>query len=81
MFHFGNGIVCEGEAMNSEIGTAAGKLYRFLDKNRSNALAISKIKEGTGLNGPVFDQAIGWLAREDKLKFERQGRNVLISLK
>lgn len=67
--------------MTNEIGAAAGKIYRFLDKNRGNTLAMSKIKDGTGIKGPVFDQAIGWLAREDKLKFERQGRNMLISLK
>jgi hypothetical protein len=67
--------------MNAEIGTAAGKVYRFLDKNRGSDFTMSKLKSGTGISGSLFDQAIGWLAREGKLSVERKGRALAVSLK
>ena len=67
--------------MNDEIGVAAGRIYRFLDKNRGDALTMSKIKAGTKIKGALFDQAIGWLAREDKINLERRGRSIFLALK
>jgi len=67
--------------MEHEIGAAAGKIYRFLDKNKGAPLPVSKIRAGVDVKGPLFDNAIGWLAREEKLKFSRQRNGVLISIK
>jgi hypothetical protein len=67
--------------MQHEIGTAAGKVFRFLEKNRGTALPVSRIRTGADVKGPLFEQAIGWLAREEKLSFERKRNGVLISLK
>ncbi len=67
--------------MNCEIGAAAGKIYRFLDKNRGKSLTMAKVKSGTKVKGALFDQAIGWLAREDKVNLERKGRSILLLLK
>jgi hypothetical protein len=71
----------EGETMQHEIGTAAGKVFRFLDKNKGTPLPVSKLRAGADVKGPLFDQAIGWLAREEKLRFERKRNGVMISLK
>jgi len=67
--------------MDHEIGAAAGKIFRFLDKNRGTPLPVSKIKASVDVKGPLFDNAIGWLAREEKLSFARQRNGVMISLK
>ena len=67
--------------MKHVIGAAAGKVYDYLDKNKGTALPTSRVKSGAGVKGPLFDQAIGWLSREDKLNFERKGKSILISLK
>ena len=67
--------------MQHEIGIAAGKIFRFLDKNKGTPLPYRKSKSGADVKGPLFDHAIGWLAREEKLHFERKRNGVMISLK
>jgi hypothetical protein len=67
--------------MQTEIGAAAGKVFRFLEKNKGTPLPESKIIAGADIKKPLFDRAIGWLAREEKLKFERQRNGYMISLK
>ncbi len=61
------------------IGTAAGKIWEYLNKNGQSS--VSKITKETGLNRNDVQRAIGWLAKEDKLSFETQGRTELLSLK
>lgn len=65
--------------MNEAIGSAAGAIWQFLEQNGS--ASATKIAKSTGLDTKVLHRAIGWLAKEDKLSFETQGRNELISLK
>ncbi len=51
-----------------EIGMTAGKVYRYL---ASNGPALNtKLKKDLGVDSSLVDQAIGWLARENKLDIE-----------
>jgi len=52
--------------MNEEIGTAAGVIWQALNGKGELSLAqLKKEVKGKG-KSPVFDWAIGWLAREAK---------------
>jgi len=64
--------------MDAEMGTAAGDIYRFLETH--GPATISQLKRGTGHKDAVVNQAIGWLAREDKVVREAEGRAVRWSL-
>ena len=65
--------------MSDTIGNAAGKIWEYLDEN--GATSVSKITKETGLNKNEAQRAIGWLAKEDKLNIEMEGRTELLSLK
>jgi hypothetical protein len=65
--------------MNDEIGNAAGLVWKALD--RQGALTVAKLRQKTGLSVELMNRAIGWLAREDKLEFEKKARTFVISLK
>lgn len=65
--------------MENSIGTAAGKIWQFLDQNGPSS--STKIANETGVNKNDVQRAIGWLAREEKIAFEQKGRTELISLK
>lgn len=64
---------------NTEIGAAAGKVWKFLDKH--GASSITKVVTETGLSKNDAQRAIGWLAKEDKLVIEMKGRTETLSLK
>ena len=53
------------------IGNNAGKVWRLLDHNRK--WEYNELKEATGLSDRDLNAAIGWLAREDKIQFEKKG--------
>lgn len=61
------------------IGHAAGKVWEVLEKN--GKMNISQISKAINEKPATVNQAIGWLAREDKIKFEIKGASSLISLK
>lgn len=65
--------------MSDVIGTAAGTLWKYLDKNGESS--VTKITKATKLDAKVVQRAIGWLASEDKLNIEVNGRTETISLK
>ena len=65
--------------MNDEIGTAAGLVWNTLD--RQGTLTLAKLRQKTGLSVELVNRAIGWLAREDKLVFEKKARSLVITLK
>lgn len=64
---------------NDVIGDAAGKIWKYLDTN--GEASVSKVTKETGLNKNDVQRAIGWLAKEDKLNFEINGRTETLSLK
>lgn len=64
---------------NEVIGDAAGKIWNYLNENGD--ASVSKVAKETGLNKTDVQRAIGWLAKEDKLGFEINGRTETLSLK
>lgn len=64
--------------INDEIGEAAGVIWTYL--NTSGEASTTRICKETMLEPKLCQRAIGWLAKEGKLKFRQQGRTELISL-
>ena len=61
------------------IGEVAGKIYKALERNGANNLA--NLQRECGItDDSLFNQALGWLARENKLSFEKKGKTLRISL-
>ena len=65
--------------MADPIGSAAGTLWKYLNKN--GASSVTKIIKETDLDAKTIQRAIGWLAKEAKLSIETKGRTESISLK
>jgi hypothetical protein len=65
--------------MIHQIGGAAGKVWMFLKQNGESNL--NQLKKGIKVDPNLTLQAIGWLAREDKLRIEKKGRFVTYALK
>jgi predicted RNA-binding protein (virulence factor B family) len=61
------------------IGEAAGKLWGFLEKHGPSS--PSKIERESGISKTDLQRAIGWLAKEDKINIEVNGRMETLSLK
>jgi Winged helix-turn-helix domain (DUF2582) len=65
--------------MIQSIGDTAGKVWEFLDeKGEAN---IIQLMQGVEADAGLILQAIGWLAREDKLRIEKKGEYMIYSLK
>lgn len=62
--------------MLDQIGEAAGKVWRYLSEQ--DARSVSQIQRGTGLSQSLTYLALGWLAREGKVRFEQEGRSLLV---
>lgn len=63
----------------TQIGETAGKIYRALEQN--GASSITKIqKEITGSDVALFHQSVGWLAREGKVEFQKNGKAWTLAL-
>ncbi len=65
--------------MSRSIGETAGEVWTLL--NRNGPASLKSIKSCLKVDQNLILQAIGWLAREDKLKIEKKGRYVIYSLK
>ncbi|MBN1408160.1 MAG: winged helix-turn-helix domain-containing protein [Calditrichaceae bacterium] len=64
--------------MINTIGEAAGQVYQVLDK--SGESTIAKLKTATKMNDFILAAAVGWLARENKVKINQSGKSVKVSL-
>lgn len=64
--------------MHEEIGTTAGVIWRTLSTN--GELSLPGLKEQVEAKSPVFEWAIGWLAREDKVVITRHQRSYRVRL-
>ncbi len=62
----------------SSIGENAGKVYRYLEGN--GPVPSAKVKKELALNTEDINQALGWLAREEKIAFVKKGKGIAISL-
>ncbi len=62
-----------------EIGETAGKIYKALEKNAPQT--TNALSKEIGVNDTaLFNQALGWLAREGNVNFEKKGTSLEISL-
>jgi Winged helix-turn-helix domain (DUF2582) len=61
------------------IGETAGKVWDFL--NQKGEANIIQLMQGVEADAGLILQAIGWLAREDKLRIEKKGQYIIYSLK
>ena len=65
--------------MKHPIGETAGKVWKFLDEE--GEATLNQMKKGIKADPNLILQAIGWLAREDKLIIEKKDRFLTYSLK
>ena len=65
--------------MNEEIGTVAGAMWHAL--HAKGEMTLAKLKKEIGGKSPIFECAIGWLAREDKLFLVREKQTYRVHLK
>lgn len=65
--------------METEIGNAAGVIWRYLD--RHGEATFAKLKQGTQLSDQLLLMGVGWLAKEGKISFGKEGRIQKIRLR
>ncbi len=65
--------------MIDQIGTAAGEIWRYLNEN--GKATINSLSRELSESERMIQMGIGWLAREDKLTFSKEGRFHYIALK
>jgi len=64
----------------NEIGKSAGEIWRYLEKN--DATSAEKIqKDLKHLSKDLFNQALGWLARENQIDINTTVKPITISKK
>ncbi len=77
-----SGIRADEEGiMHNEIGGMAGKIWKYL--NEKGESSLNKLKTGIKAGDRLFHMGVGWLAREDKIKFSagKKKGGVKVSLK
>jgi len=65
--------------MIPKIGETAGEVWKFLEEN--GEANLTQLKKGVKADPNLILQAIGWLAREDKLQIEKKDRFITYALK
>ena len=65
--------------MLEDIGSVAGDVWHYLEE-KSEA-TVTKLTRELGENERTILMAIGWLAREGKLDFEKRKQGTYITLK
>jgi hypothetical protein len=63
---------------SNQIGEAAGAVWRLLDAR--GPISVAKLVRELGLPRDVVMQALGWLAREDKIAID-DSRTKLVTLR
>ncbi len=64
--------------MKEQIGKTAGKIWDLLQKE--DEIAISKFPKILNEKTQMVNQALGWLAREDKISYRQEANRTLVSL-
>jgi hypothetical protein len=64
--------------MMEQIGATAGLIWNALQKE--NKLALSKVPKAIDHKEWLTYLALGWLARENKVEFEIDGKRTYVSL-
>ena len=62
-----------------QIGETAGVVWKLLSDH--GPLSLAKLIERVGVNRDVVMQAIGWLAREDKIEITETRRGRVVALR
>jgi hypothetical protein len=62
-----------------QIGETAGMVWKQLTEY--GPMSVAKLVKAVGEPRDTVMQAMGWLAREDKLSIDEDGRSRIISLK
>ena len=62
-----------------QIGEAAGLVWHTLNQN--GPLSLAKLVKIADIPRDTVMQAVGWLAREDKVEFEETQRGRVLALK
>jgi|FrelakmetLWP11LW_1041352.scaffolds.fasta_scaffold58261_2 DNA-binding transcriptional regulator GbsR (MarR family) len=65
--------------MQEKIGQAAGQIWGIL-ASTSEPVSVSALSKKTDLSSQMTALGLGWLARENKLRFEEKGKTLLVSL-
>jgi hypothetical protein len=65
--------------MDTEIGEAAGQIWQYLAQH--GEVTLPRLQQGTILPERLLLMGIGWLAREEKLRFVQERRGLKITLK
>ena len=63
----------------AHVGETAGVVWSVLKEN--GPLSMAKLVKAVGGPRDVVMQALGWLAREDKIWIEEEGRTRVVSLR
>lgn len=65
--------------MKEMIGETAGKIWNTL--NTQNEISLTRLPKLVGERETVVYQALGWLAREDKVEYAKKGNRTLVSVR
>ena len=68
------------DEQTGRIGDAAGLVWKTLE-GQNEGLSPTQLKTKTELAADLLQQAIGWLAREDKIAFRGAGKSLKVLLK
>ena len=61
------------------IGDTAGRVWKILCEN--GPLSMAKLVKAVGEPRDTVMQALGWLARENKISIDEEGRSRIVSLR
>lgn len=64
--------------MKEQIGATAGAIWQALQDN--GKLALSQVPKAIKEKESLAFQAVGWLAREDKIEFQVEGKKTYVIL-
>ncbi len=64
--------------MKEKIGWTAGKVWETLKTN--GEMNIAQLQKKMNEKSVVVQQALGWLAREDKIDYQVKGNKIFVSL-
>jgi len=64
--------------MKEEVGKTAGTIWRYLSEQ--DRIAITKLPKALQVRQTIVYQALGWLAREDKIEYQTEGNVTYIRL-
>lgn len=65
--------------MKAQIGETAGRIWHTLREHQE--LSLSRIPKLVGEREPLVYQALGWLAREDKVEYRTERNRTLVSIR